>query len=221
MEYDLTEIIINIKNKDKISISYIQRTFSYGFNKSNKIFHDLIEEGYIDAEGKVNKKRVDPNYIEGPKVIFLDVDGVLNCFKTQDRCQRYIGIEDNKVKLLKNIVDSSGASIVLVSTWKEYWSNNKNKQDALANYLDKKLAKQGLVIKDKTIDEDMHKRGEGIIRYIEEQKGKGINVEKYVILDDMMFDYSDLKIVNHLVKTDFYLNGLEEKHVKKAIKILS
>ena len=50
MEYDLTEIIINIKNKDKISISYIQRTFSYGFNKSNKIFHDLIEGGYIDAE---------------------------------------------------------------------------------------------------------------------------------------------------------------------------
>ena len=77
MEYDLTEIVSNIQSKDRISISYIQRTFSYGFNKSNKIFHDLIEEGYIDAEGKVNKKRADPNYVEGPKVIFLDVDGGL------------------------------------------------------------------------------------------------------------------------------------------------
>lgn len=74
---------------------------------------------------------------------------------------------------------------------------------------------------DKTIDEYMHKRGEGILHYIEEQKGKDVNVKKYVILDDMMFDYSDLKISNHLVKTDFYLNGLEDKHVKKAIKILS
>ena len=44
MEYDLTEIVSNIQNKDKISMSYIQSTFSFGFNKSNKIFHDLIEQ---------------------------------------------------------------------------------------------------------------------------------------------------------------------------------
>ena len=50
MKYDLTEIVSNIQNKDKISMSYIQSTFSFGFNKSNKIFHDLIEQGYIWRE---------------------------------------------------------------------------------------------------------------------------------------------------------------------------
>ena len=86
MEYDLTEIVSNIQNKDKISMSYIQSTFSFGFNISNKIFHDLIEQGYIDAESRVDKEKVDLNYIEGPKVIFLDVDGVLNCHSTKDKC---------------------------------------------------------------------------------------------------------------------------------------
>ena len=124
MEYDLIEIASNIQKKEKISFSYIQRTFSYGFNKSYEIFHDLIEKGYIDAEGKVNKKRVDPNYVEGPKVIFLDVDGVLNCHSTKDKCGDYIGIDDKKVALLKEIVDATGAIIILVSSWKEWWTNN-------------------------------------------------------------------------------------------------
>lgn len=139
MEYDLTEIVSNIQNKDKISISYIQRTFSFSFNKSNKIFHDLIEQGYIDAEGKVYKEKVDPNYIEGPKVIFLDVDGVLNCHSTKDKCDGYIGIDDKKVSLLKEIVDTTGAIIILVSSWKEWWTNNpryKLTQDEKATYLD-------------------------------------------------------------------------------------
>ena len=144
MEYDLTEITANIQNKDKISISYIQRTFSFGFNKSSKIFHDLIEQDYIDKDGKVNKEKVDPNYVEGPKVIFLDVDGFLNCHSTKDSCGGYIGIDDKKVALLKEIVDATGAIIILVSSWKEWWTNNpryKPNQDEMATYLDEKLAK--------------------------------------------------------------------------------
>lgn len=223
MEYDLTEIVSNIQNKDKISISYIQRTFSFGFIKSNKIFNDLIEQGYIDAEGKVDKEKVDPNYIEGPKVIFLDVDGVLNCHSTKDKCGGYIGIDDKKVSLLKEIVDATGAIIILVSSWKEWWTNNpryKSTQDEMATYLDEKLAKQGLIIRDKTCDGNSFRRGKGILRFIEMQKEIGIDIRKYVILDDEMFDYLETKMTRHLIRTNFEQNGLEEKHVIKAIKIL-
>ena len=223
MEYDLTEFIANIQSKDKISISYIQRTFSFGFNKSNKIFHDLIEQDYIDKDGKVNKEKADPNYAEGPKVIFLDVDGVLNCRSTKDSCGGYIGIDDKKVALLKEIVDATGAIIILVSSWKEWWTNNpryKPNQDEMATYLDEKLAKQGLIIRDKTRDENSFERGKGILRFIEMQKEIGIDIRKYVILDDETFDYSETKMTRHLIRTSFEQNGLEKKHVRKAIEKL-
>ena len=223
MEYDLTEIVSNIQNKDKISISYIQRTFSFGFNKSNKIFHDLIEQGYIDAEGRVDKEKVVPNYIESPIVIFLDVDGVLNCHSTKDKCGGYIGIDDKKVSLLKEIVDATGAIIILVSSWKEWWTNNhtyKSNQDEIATYLDEKLAKQGLIIRDKTRDGNSFRRGKGILRFIEMQKEIGVDIRKYVILDDETFDYSETKMTRHLIRTSFEQNGLENKHVRKAIEKL-
>ena len=37
----------------------------------------------------------------GINIIFLDVDGVLNCKETTDRCDRYIGIDDKKNKVFK------------------------------------------------------------------------------------------------------------------------
>ena len=51
-------------------------------------------------------------------VIFLDVDGVLNNAYTTDRIKGYIGIDDNKVRLLKQIVDYFDAKIILSSTWR-------------------------------------------------------------------------------------------------------
>jgi len=48
------------------------------------------------------------------KLLFLDVDGVLN------RCgQSGHGLEDDKVALLKTIVDATGCGIVLSSTWRK------------------------------------------------------------------------------------------------------
>lgn len=221
MEYDLTKIITSLQNKDKISISYIQRTFSFGFTKAGKVFNELIEKGYIDESGRVNKKKIDPDYVERPKVIFLDVDGVLNCHSTKDTCCGYRGIEDKKVSYLKEIIDATGAIIVLVSSWKEWWTANpkfKSSQDEMATYLDKKLANYGLIIRDKTLNS--YRRGKGILRYIEMQKENGIEIKKFVVLDDEVFDYLETKLTKHLIQTSFYQNGLEKKHVRKAIEKL-
>lgn len=158
------------------------------------------------------------------KAIFLDVDGVLNCQDTEETCGDYIGIEDTKVILLKQIIDATGAIIILVSSWKEGWISNPNfkiTQDELATYLDEKLAKQGLVIKGKTFDGNSDMRGKGIIRFIDKQKEIGINIDKYIILDDEMFDYLEVDIARHLIKTSFCGNGLELEHVKRAIEALA
>ena len=80
----------------------------------------------------------------GINIIFLDIDGVLNSKQTLERCGPYIGIEDQKLELLKELIEKTKAYIVLTSTWKQFWHYNpldKHKQDELANYLDAAFAK--------------------------------------------------------------------------------
>lgn len=148
---------------------------------------------------------------------------MLNCNTTTDTCGRYIGIEDKKVSYLKQIIDETNAKIVLVSTWKEYWHKEplKKHQDILANYLDNKLAKQGLYIVDKTNDyHGLISRGAGIQEYLWYLKTNEIEVNNYVILDDLPFDYLKTKLSKNLVKTNYEKGGLKPHHVKKAIEIL-
>lgn len=151
------------------------------------------------------------------KVIFLDIDGVLNSIDSEDRFKWHIGIDCSGVKLLREIVDTTGAEIVLISTWKRWWHKTKEHQDDLANYLDRRLAEEGLFIMDKTED-NMTSRGEGIFNWL----AKHPEVESWVILDDEIFeDYEEYGCMPHLVKTSFYDGGLKEKHVKMAINLLN
>lgn len=151
------------------------------------------------------------------KVIFLDVDGVLNSTDSEDVFHGFIGIDYAGVRLLKEIVSATGAEIVLVSTWKLSWEkDNKSRQDILGSYLDERLAEEDLVIIDKT-GGYMTERGHGIVDWLSEHQ-----VESWVVLDDEIFnDYEECGIMPHLVKTNFYDGGLKEKHVELAIKLLN
>ena len=90
----------------------------------------------------------------------------------------------------------------------------------MANYLDEKLAKQGLTIFDKTNDEYSLGRGDAILEYIRALKRKGNNLDKFVILDDELFDYLPTKLTRNLVRTSFENGGLQSKHIRKAVDIL-
>lgn len=157
------------------------------------------------------------------KVVFLDVDGVLNCYYTHDSCEGYTGIDDAKVALLKQIIDSTGAIIVLVSTWKEYWEDG-NPVGVFGEYLVGKLEAANLTIYDKTEDYIGKKtrRGTGIKTWLKEH---GLEDCKWVLLDDEVFaDYYDVEgLFDHLVSTEYYAvdGGLQQTHVDLAIKILS
>ena len=53
----------------------------------------------------------------GVRIIFLDIDGVLNYGGCPDRAPSHcMGIANEKLLLLKQIVDATNAKIVLVST---------------------------------------------------------------------------------------------------------
>ena len=227
MDLDLKEVIEQVKTEPIISMSILQRRLGISFVKASYLLNSLIDNNYVIKDKKghyvINEALVGPTP-NGLKLIFLDIDGVLNCHSTKDLCLVYRGIEDKKVSLLKEIVDKTRAKIILVSSWKETWYKEphlKDKQDELATYLDKKLESQGLVITDKTDDYDPFQRGEGILEYLRQLKRRDIKVDNFVILDDELFDYKETKLRKHLVQTSYYKDGLETKHMRKAVEMLS
>ena len=159
------------------------------------------------------------------RIIFLDVDGVLNCSTSKSYCHDDIcgvitGIDSDKVKRLAKIVEATGAEIVLSSDWKDGWSKYyTSSKPSHAKYLDNHLYKKGrLTIKDKTPSTSKGSwfRGEEILAYLRSHK----DVENYAILDDTFFeDFSIKEISEHLVLTDYKV-GLTDADVEKAIKIL-
>lgn len=152
------------------------------------------------------------------KVIFLDIDGVLNCQSSKSGCGSWIGIDNSKVKILKEIVDKTNAKIVLTSSWKTFWERDYNLiTHHHGKYLNNKLRKQGLHILDKTEDKGRN-RGKGIYDWIKKH-----NIKNWLVLDDDIFKDYDEEIIRHWIKTDFYDNngGLQKNHIEKAIKILN
>lgn len=158
------------------------------------------------------------------KVIFLDVDGVLNRFCTKETIEGYLGIEDQFVQRLKELIEATEAKVVLTSTWRRGWycydhslyKKESERQDIrMFETLKNKLFKFGIELLDYT--EDFGLRGEEIDKWLSEWKGE--EIESFVILDDM--DGAELRPhAQYLVQTSL-TEGFTEKHLKKAIHILN
>ena len=169
------------------------------------------------------------------KVIFLDIDGVLNSNRT---LYEDISLEDDLILNLKEIVNKTKAKIILSSSW-------RLSTEAVATLMDK-LDKFGLVISGMTCDgvdldwlekyefdatkkyldtkfdyaenrqiKITHDRGAEIFKWLHYQDDC-----TYVILDD---EIEDIKLYFNelvIVKTS-YKTGLTKEDVKKAVQILN
>ena len=153
------------------------------------------------------------------KVIFLDVDGVLNSVDTSEVFQGFVGIDDKLVSKLRKIVRATGAQIVLSSSWKHDWEPlDKDKQNKYGDYLDQKLKKYLLSAVDTTNEANSECRGEGIIEWVGTHE-----VDSFIILDDEWFDFKELGLQSRVIKTEFYdeNGGLTDDHVELAIELLN
>lgn len=152
------------------------------------------------------------------KVIFLDIDGVLNCQWSRSRCGAYIGIDEDKVMRLRMIVEATGAQIVLSSSWRHDWSKDEECNQESGRYIDRKLKNERLFILDKTPTDPHDRRRLEIEHWME-----GKDIEAYVILDDLDYDWGYSDCANHWVETSFSRRdgGLQDEHVAKAIGILN
>ena len=162
------------------------------------------------------------------KVLFLDIDGVLNAdddFGGRSRpnpmIDGYCGVSMAKARRLAKIIGATGAVVVLVSSWKyDYDDYLTTRDNNVGKYLRNKLRKAGVSIYDTTTRFDTacgEARGHEIRSWLEEHP----EVERWALLDDEVFrDYDKCDIICHMVKTE-EPTGLDDVAMAKAISMLS
>jgi hypothetical protein len=149
------------------------------------------------------------------KIIFLDIDGVLNSRQYDaDRRIEEGNIDETRLPLLKQLIDRTEAKIVLTSSWRCHWDptgehTNKIGQDLVAAF-----KKYGIYLYDKT-PECNNDRAREIHQWLDQNQ----DIDSFVIIDDIKFGWDRLE--PYVVKTDYRIGrGLEQEHIEKATRIL-
>lgn len=107
------------------------------------------------------------------KILFLDIDGVLNNSKTQERCLGFTGVDKKLAgRLTKWLRDNTEVFIVLSSTWRI---------DPRMWYA---INDEGITWIDKT--DELNGRSQQIARWLEAHP----EVTQYAILDDQDYKWN-------------------------------
>jgi len=125
------------------------------------------------------------------KLIFLDIDGVLNTDFYLKESDRHVGPEfyPGAIKLLEEVIVETDAKVVISSTWRHGTSKKelvdlfRNYSDIIANAIIGKTGYYPSISRDRWVE---------ILFYIAYLLKKGKNVTNIVILDDDYFDLEPL-----------------------------
>lgn len=161
------------------------------------------------------------------KVIFLDIDGVLNSNFWNDTHQLEISdgtlIDREKVKLLGELVRRTGAEIVLHSGWKYWFDDGLNPLRPESEKLQTLLLEEGLRISSVTPDyatEEIKRakkfsliKAKEILAYVK----KHPDVESWVVIDDL--DLHNAEVERHQLRTDAQV-GLTVEEIVVIEKLL-
>jgi len=150
------------------------------------------------------------------KIIFLDIDGVLNSSnflykknKKKNGERALNQIDPKTIKLLNKIIEITNAKIVISSAWRILYS-----VEEITRFL--KYHKLVGEIIDETPKGISGKRGDEIQDWLNHNTKK-YNIESFAIIDDN----SDMVHLKHkLIQTKFE-TGLLKEHIEKVIEILN
>jgi hypothetical protein len=70
------------------------------------------------------------------KVLFLDIDGVVNCVTTAQRHRGMIGIDPYMALLVDRIIQATGCEVVLSSTWRLFEESRKEVKKQVCDFID-------------------------------------------------------------------------------------
>lgn len=170
------------------------------------------------------------------KVIFLDIDGVLNTKETYDKIYRnkgFLGIYDIEIdkfrlEYLKEIIDQTDAKIVLSSSFRHFFAKENNKIIP-TNLKSKKVYDifncYGLEIYD-TTPTGKQSREEEIQHWLSTRD----DIESFIIIDDdpsMFYALSDKLIQTSKVRLNYLMSfmnesfGLCERHIPEVVDRLN
>lgn len=154
------------------------------------------------------------------KILFLDIDGVLNSHEFWIRCRELGLIPDDQidpqaVERLNRLTDATGAKIVVSSTWRlpYVW----NKQLAMLVTRLQKVGIKAEIIGMTPDHQKQYGRGGEIQAWMLQARQDGMDIESFAILDD---DSDMGNLMDYLVKTTMAY-GLQETHVEAVIQLLS
>ncbi len=150
------------------------------------------------------------------KVIFLDIDGVLNSSAyDRQRTSEDGNIDKTRLLLLKRLVDKTGAKIVLSSSWRVHWEKNSDECDDIGREIISDFSSAGLELYDKTPKVGYLERSEEIHMWLKDNP----DVQSFVIFDDNGYGWGDL--ADNFIQTNYRIGrGLEEEHINKALELL-
>jgi hypothetical protein len=181
------------------------------------------------------------------KIVFLDIDGVLNGHTYWDslvwrifwrlglrKLHRKLfrapyGVHEEKIRRLGKIIEKTGALCVMTSSWRDaYFSEDSNY--ALSNILELKtlFEKYHIKVIDRTGRDSHGRRQNEILEWLAKHQDEYEYIS-FCILDDEA-DYLKIFMDDKLVITTnrpyvklhwMGRDGLQDKHVRKAIKILN
>ena len=152
------------------------------------------------------------------KLIFLDVDGVLNSEKHYIKLDKQgkstfsddMELQKHSLKYLSNLVKKTGAEVVISSTWRMCCPEDKSWINLLSQLEEYSIVPQGITpIK-------WEKRGLEIQEYLDNLISDGYNIDGMVIIDD---DADMEHLSDFLVQTSFK-RGFTYFDYRKALKML-
>jgi len=161
------------------------------------------------------------------KVLFLDIDGVLNCMcpaPMQDNDWidldewRY-GFNPTLVARLRYVIGNTDCKIVVSSSWRHHktyapFQNGRNWREVLAEKLHKSRDE---VFAGETPSDMTGQRGIEINRWLSEH---GEGVDSWCVVDDETVDIEPHIDPKRIVKTDMRL-GLTKEDASRIIEVLN
>lgn len=161
------------------------------------------------------------------KIIFLDVDGVLNSLPYHNAHKNdpdYQELNHENLNRLSIIQRLTQAELVLASTWKALNAPDEPEAYKMWLYLVDTLKKYDLEIMDSTPESEKGRPCD-IRQWLDAHPDEEI---RYAILDDDYHekDYAEYGLGGHLVQTRYFCmlesqGGIQESHVKQTLKLLN
>lgn len=150
------------------------------------------------------------------KILFLDIDGVVNCATTAQRHRGFIGIDPYMAILVDRIKQATGCVVVLSSTWRLDINSRKEVMEQCTSFI-ATTPRTFLMEEESPVGRLWSHRGDEIKAWIDDNRE---DIDQYAILDDDTAAGSLPELAPNYFRT-YWEEGLTQEIADKVIAHLN